>query len=194
MHSLHSIKLTQRAIGRGGQRVCTLICGILLTLLTCHVKAVDGIPINSDSAFVPQPRRGGALPSLFPWAEPSSRTPALAGCRCRCIEPSLPWLRSGWRQVRSAMKTGKKLSVKGATLWAEMKEGLQPLAKGALLQPIPNTRLQMHGLGEPERDGVQERLEPGGWAGNRWIKPPPLPRAVGKRRRVRESRRCGTRA
>lgn len=56
MCSLHPSRRTQRAEWGGNQWVRAIGYGILLTLLAHPLKAADGIAINNDSTYAPQPR------------------------------------------------------------------------------------------------------------------------------------------
>ena len=57
MCSLHSTRRTQRGARWGGnQWFRALGYGILLSLLAHPLRAADGIAINNDSTFAPQPR------------------------------------------------------------------------------------------------------------------------------------------
>jgi hypothetical protein len=56
MCSLHPARRTQGARRRGRQWFRAVGHGILLTLLAQPLRAADGIAINNDSTYAPQPR------------------------------------------------------------------------------------------------------------------------------------------
>jgi hypothetical protein len=56
MRSLHPDRRTQRAGGRSNEWFRAVGYGILLSLLAQPLRAADGIAINNDSTYAPQPR------------------------------------------------------------------------------------------------------------------------------------------